>query len=38
MNDLIPALISGVVFAMGGMMFFALLVGIGYLLEWWEKK
>ncbi len=38
MNDFLPALIAGVVFAMGGMLFFAFLMLIGALIEWMEKS
>ena len=38
MNDFLPALIAGVVFAMGGMLCFAFLMLIGALIEWMEKS
>ena len=38
MNDFLPALIAGVVFSMGGMLFFAFLMLIGELIEWMEKS
>ena len=37
MSDFLPALIAGVVFAMGGMVFFGVLIGIGCLIELMER-
>ena len=38
MNDFLPAMIAGMVFAMGGMLFFGFLITIGILIEWVEKR
>jgi len=38
MNDFLPALIAGMIFATGGMLFFAVLIGIGCLIELMERS
>ena len=38
MNDFLPAMIAGMIFATGGMLFFGFLITIGILIEWVEKR
>ena len=38
MSDFLPAMIAGMIFATGGMLFFAVLIGIGCLIELMERS
>ena len=38
MNDMLIGLIAGLIFATGGMVFFGVLIGIGYIIEWYERR
>lgn len=38
MSDLLVGLSAGLIFATGGMIFFGVLIGIGYMIEWYEGR
>ena len=38
MNDLLFGLGVGVIFALGGLMCFGILIGIGEILEWLQRR
>lgn len=38
MSDFLPAMIAGMIFAIGGMVFFGVLIGIGCLIELMERS
>ena len=38
MSEFLFGLGVGLVFALGGLAFFGILIGIGELLEWFEKR
>ncbi len=38
MSEILFGLGVGLVFALGGLMCFGILIGIGELLEWYERK
>ena len=38
MNEWLIAIGAGLIFALGGLMCFAILIGIGQIIEWFEKK
>ena len=38
MSDLLFGIGTGLVFALGGLLFLAILIGIGEVLEWFEKR
>ena len=38
MNDMLIGIGAGLIFAMGGMMCFGILIGIGYIIEWNEGR
>ena len=38
MNDMLIGIGAGIIFATGGMVFFGVLIGIGYIIEWYERR
>ena len=38
MNDMLIGIGAGLIFATGGMVFFGVLIGIGYIIEWYERR
>ena len=38
MTDLLVGIGAGLIFATSGMMFFGVLIGIGYIIEWYEGR
>ena len=38
MNDLLLGIGAGLVFALCGLLFFIILIGIGEILEWFERR
>jgi hypothetical protein len=38
MSDILFGLGVGLIFAFGALMSFGVLIGIGYILEWFERK
>ena len=38
MSDLLVGVSAGLIFATGGMMFFGVLIGIGYIIELYEGR
>tara|TARA_R100000005_G_C4871525_1_gene127776 strand:+ start:295 stop:417 length:123 start_codon:yes stop_codon:yes gene_type:complete len=38
MNDMLIGIGAGLIFATGGMIFFGVLMGIGYMIEWYERR
>ena len=38
MSDLLVGVSAGLIFATSGMMFFGVLIGIGYIIEWYEGR
>ena len=38
MNEFLFGLGVGAVFALGGLIFFGVLIGIGEIIDWYEKR
>ncbi len=38
MGDMIVGIVVGAIFALGGLVCLGLLIGIGYISEWYERK
>ena len=38
MNEWLIATGAGLIFALGGLMCFGILIGIGQIIEWFQKK
>ena len=38
MSDILLAIGAGLTFALGGLMCFGILIGIGQIIEWYERR